>query len=61
MSELYKKMYATVVGEVDDTLQIICAAITNQEYTLEKMNEIGEKLRNALLTAEDMYLDADED
>lgn len=61
MSELYKKMYATVVGEVDDTLQIICAAITDQEYTLEKMSEIGEKLRNALLTVEDMYLDADED
>lgn len=61
MSELYKKMYATVVGEVDDTLQIICVAITKQEYTFEKMNEIGEKLRNALLTAEDMYLDADEE
>ena len=60
MSELYEKMYATVVGEVDDTLQIICQAIVDQECTLEKLNEVGEKLRNALLTAEDMYLTAEE-
>lgn len=60
MSELYQKMYAAVVGEVDDTLQIICQAVADREYTVEKLNEIGEKLRNALLKAEDMYLDAEE-
>lgn len=61
MSELYKKMYATVVGEVDDTIQLIAKAILDHEYGFEKMSEIGEKLKRALLDAEDMYLDAEED
>lgn len=44
MNDLYKKMYAKVVGEVDDTIQMI-----------------GQKLKNALLSAEEMYLEAGED
>lgn len=61
MSQLYKKMYAKVVGEVDDAIQIIAQAILDQEYNIQKMTEIGMKLKNALLAAEDMYLDAEED
>lgn len=61
MSELYKKMYATVVGEVDETIQLIAKAILDHEYGFEMMSEIGQKLKKALLDAEDMYLDAEED
>lgn len=61
MLELYKKMYATVVGEVDDTLQIIANALVADDCNREKVIEIGEKLKKALADAEEMYLDAEED
>ena len=58
---LYKKMYATVVGQVDDVLQKIGEALVSGDYGREKLIEVGEKLKAALLEAEEMYLDAGED
>lgn len=61
MSDLYKKMYATVAGEVDDTLQLIANALLADDCNRDKIIEIGEKLKKALSDAGEMYLDAEED
>lgn len=55
--ENYKKLYSYLVGEIDDVLQLICCDLLKGQHGFNELNEIGEKLRNALLTAEEMYLD----
>ena len=59
--EIYKKLYAYLVGEIDDTIQIICHNLLTGQLGREELIAIGEKLRDALLTAEERYLDATED
>ena len=56
----YQKLYAFLVGQIDDTLQLICYDLLNGQHGQEELNEVGEKLRNALLVAEEMYLDESE-
>ena len=53
--ELYKKMYAEVVGEADDILQLIPAALTKDDCGRKELEEFGEKLKQALLNAEELY------
>lgn len=60
MSELYKKMYASLVGDVDDTIQYIGNAILLGDCGKAEMTAVGNMLKEALLKAEDMYLDAEE-
>ena len=57
MSANYKKLYSYLVGQVDDVLQLICYDLLKGQHGREELDEIGEKLRAALLTAEEMYLD----
>lgn len=57
----YKKLYAYLVGQVDDTLQMIAGHLIDGNSENESLVAVGNKLKNALLTAEDMYLDAEED
>ena len=57
MSANYKKLYSYLVGQVDDVLQLICYDMLKGQHGREELDEIGEKLRAALLTAEEMYLD----
>ena len=59
--ELYKKMYATVVGQVDNTIQMIGESVLGGDCGREKLIEVGEKLKAALMEAEEMYLDAEEE
>lgn len=59
--ELYKKMYATVVGQVDNTIQMIGDSVLGGNYGREKLIEVGEKLKKALQDAEEMYLYAGEE
>ena len=61
MSANYKKLYSYLVGQVDDVLQLICYDLLKGQHGREELDEIGEKLRAALLTAEEMYLDDTED
>lgn len=56
----YEKLYAFLVGQVDDTIQLICENLMTGCHGFNELNAVGEKLRNALLTAEDMYLDEEE-
>ena len=56
----YDKLYSYLVGQIDDVLQLICYDLLKGKHGREELNEVGEKLRDALLTAEEMYLDESE-
>lgn len=60
MDTIYKKMYALLVGEVDETLQMIGNAVVFGNCGREKVEEIGNKLKVALLAAEELYISAEE-
>ena len=53
----YQKLYSYLVGQIDDTIQLICSDLMNRQHGFQELNAVGEKLRDALLTAEEMYLD----
>ena len=53
----YDKLYAYLVGQVDDVLQLICYDLLKGQHGREELEEIGEKLRAALHHAEEMYLE----
>ena len=50
----YQKLYAYLVGQVDDVLQAM------GELDVMPLAPIREKLKNALLTAEEMYVEGRE-
>lgn len=52
----YQKLYAYLVGQVDEVLQQIAEDLMQQKADWHAMSEVGEKLKRALLTAEEMYL-----
>ena len=56
----YQKLSAYLVGQIDDVLQQIATNLTAQTCGWIEMNAVGETLKNALLTAEEMYLDGEE-
>ena len=56
----YQKLYAYLVGQIDDTLQLIAEQLQSESPGYKELYEVGKKLKTALLTAEEMYLD-DED
>ena len=56
----YQKLYAYLVGQVDNTLQEIAKDLINGNTGWDAMYAVGERLRNALLTAEEMYLEETE-
>ncbi len=58
MSEIYEKMYAHLVGEVDDSLQMI-ADSAGQRDGEALLRDVASKLKKALLAAEEMYVDAE--
>ena len=53
----YGKLYSYLVGQIDDTLQLICYDLLKGQHGFKELNEVGEKLRAALLHAEEMYLE----
>ena len=53
----YQKLYAYLVGQVDDTLQIIAGNLVSGKTDRDALVSVGEKRKTALLTAEDMVLD----
>ncbi len=61
MLELYKKMYATLVGRVDTSISDLVNAAMLGPCDREQVLKIAENLRQALQEAEDMYLDAEEE
>ena len=57
----YQKLYSYLVGQIDDTIQLICSDLMNGQHGFQELNAVGEKLRDALLVAEEMYLNETED
>lgn len=60
MSVNYQQLYAYLVGQIDETLQEIAGDLVSGDAGWKELNAVGEKLKKALLTAEEMYLDAEE-
>lgn len=56
MKFIYKKLYAYLAGQIDETLQMIAQNLVSGNTGWSEMNTIGEKLKNALLTAEEQYI-----
>ena len=56
----YKKLYTYLVGQIDDTLQLIAGDLVGGNPGWKELSAVGEKLKNALLAAEEMYLDGEE-
>ena len=60
MDTIYKKMYAQLVGQVDETLQIIGNAVVFGNCDREMVKDIGNRLKDALLAAEELYVAEEE-
>lgn len=60
MAVNYQKLYAYLTGQIDETLQQIAGDLVGGNPGWKELNAVGEKLKSALLTAEEMYLDAEE-
>lgn len=61
MLELYKKMYATLVGRVDPSINDLINIAIQGPCGREQVLKAAEELRQALMEAEDMYLDGTEE
>ena len=57
----YQKLYSYLVGEIDDALREIAGYAMTPSAGRDELFIIGNKLKNALLFAEDMYLNDTED
>ena len=60
MSQDYQKLYAYLVGEVDGALQMIAKGYAEQADKERLLLTVGEKLKAALLAAEDMYIEQED-
>jgi len=61
MLELYKKMYATLVGRVDTTVSELADIASHETCDRQRVLWAADSLRRALLETEEMYLDGTED
>ena len=61
VNSIYNKLYAYLAGQIDETLQIIAQNLVSGNTGWAEMNAIGEKLKNALLTAEEQYMNNADD
>lgn len=57
----YQKLYAFLVGQIDDTIQQICENLIAGQHGWNELNAVGEKLRDALLAAEEIVLNDAQD
>ena len=60
MLELHKKIYASIVGDVDNTIAYIAELLTHEACGKTELVEVGKKLKDALLKAENMYIEGGE-
>ena len=61
MEQIYRKMYATLVGRIDTTLNFMEESLLHRNCDWESMNQAAKQLRVALLEAEEIYLDAEDE
>ena len=58
--ELYKKMYSKVVYEADQILQDLPKTLANPDCGRDDLFKFGERLKQALLDAEEIYMSAED-
>ena len=58
--DLYKRLYSKVVGDTDKILQEITEVLVSQNCGWKELNDFYNKLRQALLDAEEIYMDAED-
>ena len=57
----YQKLYAYLVGQIDDALQMIANGYGREDYGKDQLIiDVGCKLKDALMQAEEMYVDMEE-
>ena len=62
MNDIYQKLYTYLVGQVDDVLQFIAGTLLlDGDCDNSALRTVGSRLKNALLTAEDLYIDEADD
>lgn len=57
----YQKLYAYLVGQIDNTIQKICEDLINGRHGWNELNAVGIQLREILYHTEDMYLEENEE
>lgn len=60
MLELYKKMYATLVGRVDTAISNLANVILLENCDRDRLLQIAKDLQQALQDVEEMYLEAED-
>lgn len=61
MAVNYQKFYTYLVGQIDDALQFIAGELVGGGCDNSALLTVGNRLKAALLTAEEMYLDASDE
>lgn len=61
MNDIHRKLYATVVGGVDDTISYITELLCREECGKMELQEVALRLKAVLEQAEEMYIDNDEE
>ena len=61
METIYKKMYALVVGGADDAATFLEDCLRHGRCCPETCNRAIQMLTDALMKAEELYLDAEEE
>ena len=56
MAADYQKLYAYLVGQVDETLEMIGDGLARGSCGYDELAAVAGKLKAALITAEEMYL-----
>ena len=60
MLQLYKKMYATLVGLVDEAITDLVNIALLENCDKDKVVKVAQNLQRALQDVEEMYLDAED-
>lgn len=56
MDDLYRKLYATLMGRVNDTIDYLDLLVSREQCTREAMASVSNKLKLAVLEAEETYI-----
>lgn len=61
MKDIHRKLYATLVGGVDDTISYITELLCREECGKMELQDVALRLKAALEKVEEMYIDNAED
>ena len=56
----YQKLYAYLVGQVDDVIQMVGDSLLHGKHGYDELFAVGDKLKTALMATEEMYLEQED-